>query len=113
MGDRGKDRETGKKENREEEKKDSATNSQASTFLCLLYSFLIPGFPLYLQGYSPMLDSSSKFWSPLICWEGRGSWEMSGCLMNNGQGQTLGSSWRHVATTGSTQGEVWGVPTKQ
>lgn len=76
----------GKKENREEEKKDSVTNSQASTFRCFLYSFLTPGLPLHLQGYSPILDSSSKFWSPLICWEGRGSWEMSGCLMNNGQG---------------------------
>lgn len=53
-----------------------------------------------------MLDSSSKLWSPFISWEGRGSWEMVGRLMNNGQGRTLGSSWRHAVTTGNTQGEV-------
>lgn len=32
---------------------------------------------------------------------------MGDCLRYTGQGQTLGSSWRHVATTGNTQGRVF------
>lgn len=63
------------------ERRDSATNCQASTFQCLVHPLLTAG------PTSPTSQSPAGHWQQTLelldLLGRRGIWEMGGCLMNN------------------------------